>query len=125
MLEGLAFLSFGFLAALAYLAYHQERDLVAYGLGGLGLACALWGVELLIDAGDGDSGAAAFETIIAILRFIAMGIGFAFLAFTGAIEGRRYFLVWKARRDAELENLRAGLRLEARKDAETRTSAAR
>lgn len=104
MLVGLAFLGFGFLMALAYLAYHQERDLIAYGLGGLGVASALWGVELLI----APDSANALSIIVAILRFVAMGGGLAFLAYTATVEGRRWFLAWRARREAEIQALLQG-----------------
>jgi hypothetical protein len=123
MLEGLAFLAFGFLAGLAYLAYHQERELIAYGLGLLGIASALWGIQLLVGKA---SEAAALMTIVGILRYIALGAGLSFLAFVGTIEGRERYLQFCAKREQELEALRAGLRLEARKDAQpARSNASR
>ena len=97
MVATTSFLAFGLLSGFAYLAWTKKRELLCYGLGGIGLAFFLEGIRLMMPEGNG------FATFLDVLHHIALGVGGAFLAYVSAIEGWKYYRIWKQRRhDAAL-----------------------
>lgn len=109
MVAPASFMVFGLLGGFAYLAYMKDRELLAYGLGGLGVSFFLEGFQAILgpDAPEG------FTTFLDILRFTALGVGAAFLAYVGGTEGWRYFQAWRAKREAREAAFR--LKMEANK----------
>jgi hypothetical protein len=97
MVASTSFLAFGLLGGFAYLAWRKQRDILSYGLAGLGIGFFLDGVRMMMGPSSG------FGMFLEILHHIAFGVGGAFLAYVGAIESWKYSRVWKERRhEAEL-----------------------
>ena len=97
MVASTSFLAFGLLGGFAYLAYTKKRELLCYGLASVGVGFFLEGIRMMTKEGSG------FATFLDILHHVAFGVGGAFLAYVGAIEGWKYSRVWKERRhEAEL-----------------------
>ena len=92
MVATTSFLTFGLLGGFAYLAYAKQRELLCYGLGGVGLAFFLDGIRMMVGETNG------FGVFLDVLHHIAFGVGGAFLAYVAAVDGWKLYGFWKEKR---------------------------
>jgi len=91
MVATTSFLAFGLLGGFAYLAYAKKQELLCYGLGAVAIGAFLDGIRMMNDVNG-------FSILVDILHHIAFGVGGAFLAYVAAVEGWKYYGVWKEKR---------------------------
>lgn len=92
MVATTAFLAFGLLGGFAYLAYTKKRELLCYGLASVGIGCFLDGIRIMVGDKSG------FGVFLDVLHHIAFGVGGAFLAYVGVVEGWKHYGIWKEKR---------------------------